>query len=158
MFLWQDHSNHDASRKLANHCPEWIQRSPKEHNLGYKNWESTVKNSIPVAIFCKSDSISVIISGTDTSNSTAASNKSLFTSEAILLVESLLLTSNGSLDKVVLAQCCTQTRVNCTRFNNKFAGNLLPRFPEDSDGEVNFTRLEVAGKQKTQHLPVNNLM
>ena len=158
MFLWQDHSNHDASRKLANHCPEWIQRSTQEHTLRYKNWDLAVKNCIPDVIFCKSDSISVMISGTDTSNSTAASNKSLFTSEAILLVESLLLTSNGPLDEVVLAQCCKQTRVNCTRFNNRFAGNLLPRLLEDSDGELNSTTLEAAGKQKTQHLPVNNLM
>ena len=94
--------------------------------------------------------MSVIISGTDTINSTAASNKSLFTSEATLLVESLLLTSNGPLDEVVLAQCCKQTRVNGTRFSNRLAGNLLPRLPEDSDGDVNSTTLEIAGKQKTE--------
>lgn len=116
----------------------------------------------PDVIFCKSDSISVIIPGNAASNSTAASNNCLFTSEAILLVEPLLLTSNATLDEIVLAQCCKQTRVNGTRFNNRLAGNLLPRLPRESDGEVNSTTLEVAGKKKTttttQHLQVSNLI
>ena len=39
VFLWQDHSDHDASKKPADHCPEWIQISSKERTLGYNNWD-----------------------------------------------------------------------------------------------------------------------
>lgn len=99
-------------------------------------------------IFCISDSISLTISGTATNNPTTASNKWLFTSKVIPLVESTLLTSNATPGEVVLAQCCKQTRINGTRFNNRLAGNLLPRAPGDSDGEVSSTILEMAGKQK----------
>lgn len=91
----------------------------------------------------------MIISGTATNNSTTASNKCLFTSEAVLLVELLLLTSNTRLNEAVLAQCCKQTTDNGTRFNISLAGKLLPLLLVDSDGEVNSTTLEITRKQNT---------
>lgn len=52
-------------------------------------------------IFCKSDSMFVIILGIDIINFIVVLNKFLFISEVILLVELLLLIFNGLFDEVV---------------------------------------------------------